>query len=1085
MTVTLQPIDGGSNYYAVHGFTYAANAGWDSPNFFPIGPWEAPIFDQNDVNTYRALNWNTFFNITANTNLSLARSNGFWIIQNAADGILPGTGAETVGLLSADENLIASVNSVETTANSIQDGRFWWLQNPWPALVPNVSIDSLQPLTGSDYTMAQIMSQQWPTPNGTTRNFNVVSADLYWFSGSKDGGVLAEGGQIYGLPGPMTVAQGARGSNYGDMIDIERSYMTSDPGPIFSFIEVGEPGNSPTATAADYITPPELNWAVWSSLIHGARGIIYFNDTFSGPAQASNDVETTYYQTVQPGQTVSIYTQIQNTDALIQQLAPVINSPFALNYVTIKDDDPQDAGLPDYSFGSGIDLTQGGLEVMAKDDNGQFYIFADTRDSETETNIAATFTIADPNATSVTVVGENRTIPVVNGVFTDTFATAATVHIYEVNDGAASPPPAAGGGSPPPAPVISTGVANSNESVTLTGTAPDGSTVTVSDGGATALGTATASSTGAWSFTTADLSAGSYAFTATDTTSAGTSAASSPLDVTVPSSSPPSDPNLVANGNFATGDFTNWTLGGNYTDTTYGPEIFIDTDAEGGSTHAAGMGSVGSDGTLSQTIATTAGQTYTLSFWLQNEASGTNDFKAIWNGQTLLSLTNAAQSGYTQYTYTVTATGGTTTLEFSAANGPSQWDLDNISLTAGGSTTTTPPADPAGSTTTTPPAASGSNLVANGNFATGDFTNWTLGGNYTDTTYGPEIFIDTDAEGGSTHAAGMGSVGSDGTLSQTIATTAGQTYTLSFWLQNEASGTNDFKAIWNGQTLLSLTNAAQSGYTEHTYTVTATGSTTTLEFSAANSPSQWDLDNISLTASGTSPATTNSLAGSSGSTTIATGAMVEIAAADTASVTFQGSTGTLLLDQPSTFSGKISGFSGNGSLSGSDQIDLININYNSVHDSYANGVLTVTDGSGDTAQLSFNGSYTLANFKFASDGSGGTIVYDPPVTPSSSQNTAAPAPVAPSAPTGTGETLDPMDPPGIAFKSTLGYLPDSNQAGVIPTLAEGIPSANIALLGNYMASIFATAGGNHGTVTTLAEVAQPNDQSVLSIPHHA
>ena len=63
--------------------------------------------------------------------------------------------------------------------------------------------------------------------------------------------------------------------------------------------------------------------------------------------------------------------------------------------------------------------------------------------------------------------------------------------------------------------------------MTLTGTAPDGSTVTVSDGGATALGTATASSTGAWSFTTADLAAGSYAFTATDTTSAGTSAASS------------------------------------------------------------------------------------------------------------------------------------------------------------------------------------------------------------------------------------------------------------------------------------------------------------------------------------------------------------------------------------------------------------------------------------------------------------------------------------------------------------------------------------------------------------------------------
>ena len=76
------------------------------------------------------------------------------------------------------------------------------------------------------------------------------------------------------------------------------------------------------------------------------------------------------------------------------------------------------------------------------------------------------------------------------------------------------------------------------------GTAPAGSTVMVSDGSASALGTATASSTGAWSFTTAALAGGSYAFTATDTTSAGTSAASSPLAVTVTIYSPPPNPTL-------------------------------------------------------------------------------------------------------------------------------------------------------------------------------------------------------------------------------------------------------------------------------------------------------------------------------------------------------------------------------------------------------------------------------------------------------------------------------------------------------------------------------------------------------------
>jgi hypothetical protein len=80
---------------------------------------------------------------------------------------------------------------------------------------------------------------------------------------------------------------------------------------------------------------------------------------------------------------------------------------------------------------------------------------------------------------------------------------------------------------------------NSNDTVTLTGTAPGGSTVAVSDGGTIALGTTTASSSGAWSFTTADLSAASYAFTATDATSAGTSTASSPVDLTVPDPPPP------------------------------------------------------------------------------------------------------------------------------------------------------------------------------------------------------------------------------------------------------------------------------------------------------------------------------------------------------------------------------------------------------------------------------------------------------------------------------------------------------------------------------------------------------------------
>lgn len=71
----------------------------------------------------------------------------------------------------------------------------------------------------------------------------------------------------------------------------------------------------------------------------------------------------------------------------------------------------------------------------------------------------------------------------------------------------------------------------------LTGTAAASSTVNVYDG-ATLLGTAIASASGAWSFTTATLADGSHNFTATDTVSGATSSASTALAVTVDSIAP-------------------------------------------------------------------------------------------------------------------------------------------------------------------------------------------------------------------------------------------------------------------------------------------------------------------------------------------------------------------------------------------------------------------------------------------------------------------------------------------------------------------------------------------------------------------
>jgi hypothetical protein len=321
-------------------------------------------------------------------------------------------------------------------------------------------------------------------------------------------------------------------------------------------------------------------------------------------------------------------------------------------------------------------------------------------------------------------------------------------------------------------------------------------------------------------------------------------------------------------------------------------------------------------------------------------------------------------------------------------------------------------------------------------------------------------------------------------------------------------------------------------------TVTVSGTSTALE--SYESIFNQDLNGDGViglyAAPGTTLQITAPLADPSGSATIGAGATLELAVADSGSVTFASSTGTLILEAPSTFSGEIFNFTGNGSLSGSDQIDLTNINYNSVHDGYANGVLTVTDGT-NTDKLDFNGSYTLANFDFASDGSGGTIVYDPPVptsnpsvpTSSGPTVTACEPQTGGSATIATGATLelgaacseavtfsgptgtlvlgssstsggqnsnftgtvsgfgaqDVIDLPGIAFdaQTTLGYLADSNQTGGTLSLTDGAKSAKIALLGNYMASSFAVASDNHGG-TMVTEASQASNQLFLTNPQH-
>jgi len=152
--------------------------------------------------------------------------------------------------------------------------------------------------------------------------------------------------------------------------------------------------------------------------------------------------------------------------------------------------------------------------------------------------------------------------------------------------------------------------------------------------------------------------------------------------------------------------------------------------------------------------------------------------------------------------------------------------------------------------------------------------------------------------------------------------------------------------------------------------------------------------------------------------TIANGGTFEAGASTSENVVFEGSTGKLTIGTPSSFSGVISGFTGDGTLAGSDQIDLKGIDQKSASftESFdaATDTLLVSDGT-HSATLHFNGTYQAENFSFTTDNNGGTIVYDPPVTASATPD----SDTAPQAVTATSD--------GFVFNFSDG-APDANGA---------------------------------------------------------
>ena len=145
--------------------------------------------------------------------------------------------------------------------------------------------------------------------------------------------------------------------------------------------------------------------------------------------------------------------------------------------------------------------------------------------------------------------------------------------------------------------------------------------------------------------------------------------------------------------------------------------------------------------------------------------------------------------------------------------------------------------------TTWIPSGKAGELVQNGGFETA-FTGWTQSGNDGATLLSTNaLYVHSGTNG-----AQLGPFGSLGFISQTLATTPGASYVLSFWLDSPTNGLtpNEFLVSWNGATLFGQINLPAIGWTNLQFSVTATGTTAVLQFGFRDDPSYFGLDDISV-----------------------------------------------------------------------------------------------------------------------------------------------------------------------------------------------------------------------------------------------
>lgn len=394
--------EGGPSYWSQ--FTRANNVGWTDPSFFPISVFLSSA-DPTHVTSLKDAGINLYMGVEHSPGvfpLTNITSQGLF----AMPGVQEWTQAEVgnndraVAWFISDElemgmgtqqqdpdeyQLLAEQQGWVDQALSYADGRF---------LHANFGNGILRTFWAT-HTMADHVALM-----------DSSSADKYTYT-SPDVADIIDG--AHDAPDWPNGTPVQRAYSYGWQADQMRRFQNpASLKPVWTFVETARPYLN--EAGAGTITPDQIEGAVWSALIHEARGIAYFQHNNDG-AYGGN------YSIVQ---IPAVHTKVKAINEKVLSLAPVLNTQSYYNTtVTVNGFD-----YHRFTFNNGTD-------TMLKTYNGNAYIFAAL--GMGHSTGSKTFTVpAGVTGTTVTVVGESRTISVVGGQFSDTFANEYTHHVYQI-----------------------------------------------------------------------------------------------------------------------------------------------------------------------------------------------------------------------------------------------------------------------------------------------------------------------------------------------------------------------------------------------------------------------------------------------------------------------------------------------------------------------------------------------------------------------------------------------------------------------------------------------------------------------------